>query len=160
MTPQRESDYISCGPGIFLHLCSTALWFRTATNPDKSTGPLARPITHLLAPLTRSLAPHCSLCWRASLRAFVHSLDHSLTSELMGQLMIRCLKIRQFRTTVKWLLYRMPTLLLPPGRAGLSGWLFVAASRSPPLRRSSEPSDSFGGAAAYRGIGRQRNIRR
>ena len=112
-------------------------------------------LVHSPAPLT-----HLLLRTARFAHSFVCLLAHSLTAEHVGKLMIRCLKIRQFRTTVKWLLYRMPTLLLPPGRAGLSGWLFVAASRSPPLRRSSEPSDSFGGAAAYRGIGRQRNIRR
>ena len=38
-----------------------------------------------LAPLTHSLAPHCSLRSRAPLRSLVHSLAHSLTPELMGK---------------------------------------------------------------------------
>ena len=38
-----------------------------------------------LAPLTHSLAPHCSLRSRAPLRSFVCSLAYSLTPELMGK---------------------------------------------------------------------------
>ena len=50
---------------------------------DVSAGPLARPLTRSLAPLTRLLAPHCSLCSRAPLRSLFRSLAHSLTPELM-----------------------------------------------------------------------------
>ena len=42
-----------------------------------STGPLTRP----LAPLTHSLALHCSLRSRAPLRSFIRSLVHSLPWE-------------------------------------------------------------------------------
>ena len=45
-----------------------ALWARITKNTDWCTGPLARPFAHLLAPLTRLLAPHCSLAH------FAHSL--------------------------------------------------------------------------------------
>ena len=38
-----------------------ALWARTTKNTDWSTGPLARPFAHSLAPLTRLLALHFSL---------------------------------------------------------------------------------------------------
>ena len=53
-----------------------AQWFRTAKNPDVSTGPLARPFDCSLAPLTRSLAPDCSLCSRPPLHLLVCSLAH------------------------------------------------------------------------------------
>ena len=43
-------------------------WARIIKNPDCSTGPLACPFTHLLAPLIRSLAPHYSLRSCAPLR--------------------------------------------------------------------------------------------
>ena len=51
-----------------------ALWARIIKNPDESTGPLARPFARSLAPLTRSLAPDCSLCSRPPLRSLVCSL--------------------------------------------------------------------------------------
>ena len=50
-----------------------------------SIGPFAPPFACLLAPLTHSLAPHCSLRSRAPLRSFVRSLAHSLTPALMGK---------------------------------------------------------------------------
>ena len=53
-----------------------ALWSITAKNTDCSTGPLACPFARSLAPLTRSLAPDCSLCSRPPLRSLVHSLAH------------------------------------------------------------------------------------
>ena len=55
-----------------------ALWSGTSKNRDVSTGPLARPFARSLAPLTRSLAPDCSLRSRPPLRSLVHSLAHSL----------------------------------------------------------------------------------
>ena len=51
-----------------------ALWVRSNKNPDESTGPLARPFAHSLAPLTHSLAPPCLLCLRAPQRSHVRSL--------------------------------------------------------------------------------------
>ena len=64
-------------------------------NQDDSTGPLARPFACLLAPLTPSLTPLCSLrsiasfarfatliCSLAGCAALIHSFAHSLTSEL------------------------------------------------------------------------------
>ena len=45
-------------------------------NRDVSTGPLARPFTHLLILLTHSLAPHCLLHKHTPLRSFVRSLTH------------------------------------------------------------------------------------
>merc|ERR1719204_2538565 len=53
-----------------------ALWFRLVKNQDVSTGPLAHPFARSLAPLTRSLAPDCSLHWRPPLRSLVRSLAH------------------------------------------------------------------------------------
>ena len=52
------------------------------------TGPLARPFAHLLAPLTRSLAPDCSLRSRPPLRSrahFTHSLAHFAHSLARGK---------------------------------------------------------------------------
>ena len=45
-------------------------------NQDVSTGPLARRFARSLAPLTRSLAPDCSLRSRPPLGSFVCSLAH------------------------------------------------------------------------------------
>ena len=59
-----------------------ALWCKTAMNRDGSTRPLFRL-------LTLSLAPR------------IHSLTHSLTPELMGKWMIRCLKTTWFWHTVQ-----------------------------------------------------------
>ena len=53
-----------------------ALWSITAKNTDCSTGSLARPFTRSLAPLTRSLAPDCSLRSRPPLRSLVRLLAH------------------------------------------------------------------------------------
>ena len=60
-----------------------ALWLITAKNTDRSTGPLARPFARSLAPLTRLLAPDCSLrlcpplrLLACSLAHFAHSLAH------------------------------------------------------------------------------------
>ena len=50
-----------------------------------STGPFTRPLAHSLAPLTHSLALHCSLRSRAPLRSVVRSLAHTLAIELMGK---------------------------------------------------------------------------
>ena len=60
------------------------LWSRTAKNPDESTGPLARPFARSLAPLTRSLAPDCSLRSRPPLRSLVRSLAHFARSLARG----------------------------------------------------------------------------
>ena len=57
-----------------------ALWSGTSKNRDVSTGPLAHPFARSLALLTHSLAPHCSLCWCATLCSFVHFPAHSLPS--------------------------------------------------------------------------------
>ena len=55
---------------------TTPLWSETNKNRDVSTGPLAHPFAFSLAPLTRSLAPDCSLRLRPPLRLLVHSLAH------------------------------------------------------------------------------------
>ena len=55
---------------------NTTLWSGTYKNRDVSTGPLARPFARLLAPLTRLLAPDCSLRSRPPLRSLVRSLAH------------------------------------------------------------------------------------
>ena len=54
----------------------SALWSKTAKNTDCSTGPLARPFARSLAPLTRSLAPDCSLRSRPPLRSLARLLAH------------------------------------------------------------------------------------
>ena len=59
-----------------------ALWARITENTDCCTGPLARPFARSLAPLTRSLAPDCSLCSRPPLCSLVCLLT-SLTPLLM-----------------------------------------------------------------------------
>ena len=46
-----------------------------------STGPFAPPFARSLAPLNHSLAPHCLLCLRHSLRSFVRPLVRSLTPD-------------------------------------------------------------------------------
>ena len=45
----------------------------------QSTGPFTRLLARSLALHTRSLSPHCSLCSRALLRSFVHSLTRPFT---------------------------------------------------------------------------------
>ena len=60
------------------------LWSKTAKNIDCSTGPLARPFARSLAPLTRSLAPDCSLRSRPPLRSLVRSLAHFTHSLARG----------------------------------------------------------------------------
>ena len=67
------------------------LWYRSAKNPDESTGPLARLFARSLAPLTRSLAPPCLLRSRATLCSFGCLLAHSLTPELVGKCISRWL---------------------------------------------------------------------
>ena len=64
---------------------STSLWSRTAKNTDCSTGPLARPFARSLAPLTRSLAPACSLRSRPPLRSLLRSLAHFAHSLARGK---------------------------------------------------------------------------
>ena len=63
---------------------NTPQWVRSAKNRDVSTGPLARPFARSLAPLTRSLAPDCSLRSRPPLRSLVRSLAHFAHSLARG----------------------------------------------------------------------------
>ena len=51
---------------------------------DCGTGPLARPFARSLAPLTRSLAPDCSLRSRPPLRSLVRSFAHFAHSLARG----------------------------------------------------------------------------
>ena len=69
-----------------LGIQTAAQWIKTAKNWDGSTGPIARSFARSLAPITYSLAPHCSLCSRAPLRSFVRSFVHSLTPKLVGNM--------------------------------------------------------------------------
>ena len=62
------------------------LWSITAKNTDRSTGPLARPFARSLAPLTRSLAPDCSLRSRPPLHSLAH-FTHSLARETVNDWM-------------------------------------------------------------------------
>ena len=63
--------------GQFGFGCATkALWSETNMNRDVSTGTLARPFARLLAPLTRSLAPDCSLRSRPTLLSLIRSRAH------------------------------------------------------------------------------------
>ena len=58
---------------------SVCSFFRLYVHPsvsNVSTGSLARPFAHSLAPLTRLLAPPCSLCSRTPLHSLVPSLAH------------------------------------------------------------------------------------
>ena len=63
--------YFNCHPYF-----NFPLWSRFIENKDWNTGPLARPFVRSLAPLTRLLAPHCSLCLRAPLCSLVCLLAH------------------------------------------------------------------------------------
>ena len=78
-------------PDIFRRLCrSISQWARSTKKPDVSTGPLACPFAHSLAPLTRSLTPHYLLGSCASLtRSLPHSLcfNPSLTPSLVNDWM-------------------------------------------------------------------------
>ena len=60
-----------------------AQWFRTAKKWDVSTGPLARPFPHLLAPLTHCSALLAPLALRCA-HLFAYTA-HPLTPELVGK---------------------------------------------------------------------------
>ena len=65
-----------------------AIWFRATKTRDVRTGSLARPFDHLLAPLTHSIAPPCSLHSRTPLCSFIYLFAHSLThSRAHGKVM-------------------------------------------------------------------------
>ena len=76
------SDHAIHNAGVVL---VSALWSGTNKNRDVSTGPLARPLARSLAPLTHSLAPHCSLHSRAPLRSLVLSLAYFAHSLARGK---------------------------------------------------------------------------
>ena len=63
-----------------------ALWAKKTKNPDGSTGPLACPFARSLAPLTRLLAPDCSLRSRPPLLSLVRSLAHFANSFARGKM--------------------------------------------------------------------------
>ena len=67
-------------------ICNYAisLWSITAKNTDCSAGPLACPFARSLAPLTRLLAPDCSLRSRPPLRSLIRSLAHFTHSLARG----------------------------------------------------------------------------
>ena len=69
----------------FDHVSLSPLWSKTAKNTDCSTGSLAHPFARSLAPLTRSLAPDCSLRSRPPLRSLVRSLAHFAHSLARGK---------------------------------------------------------------------------
>ena len=64
---------------------TVALWSGTNKNRDVNTRPLACPFAHSLAPLTRWLAPDCSLCSRPPLRSLILRSLTSLTPSLVGK---------------------------------------------------------------------------
>ena len=100
-----------------MHSSQTAsLWARTTKNTDRSTGPLARPFARSLAPLTRSLAPDCSLRSRPPLRSLVRSLAHFAHSLASGTVNFSCLKMTWFCPIVH-LLDRSITQLNPESRS-------------------------------------------
>ena len=68
-----------------IEMGSMQSWLKRYEIDALGTGPFTPPFACSLAPLTQSLAPHCSLRSRAPLRSFVRSLAHSLTPELMGK---------------------------------------------------------------------------
>ena len=73
-------------PGQQTFLNHRSLWPRISKNTDWSTGPLARPFAHSLAPLTHSIAPHYSLRSRSPLcSAALTRLLTSLTPSLVGK---------------------------------------------------------------------------
>ena len=66
-----------------------SLWAKSTKTPHFSTGPLARPFARSLAPLTRSLAPHCSLrSLIRSLAHFAHSLACGTVNDWMAILSV------------------------------------------------------------------------
>ena len=62
------------GLGFLSFELHSAQWLKIAKNGVVSTRLLACLFARLLAPLTHSLVPHCSLRSRAPLRTFTHSL--------------------------------------------------------------------------------------
>ena len=62
----------------------TPQWPEKNKNRDVNTRPLARPFARSLAPLTRSLAPDCSLRSHPPLRSLVRSLAHFAHSRGRG----------------------------------------------------------------------------
>ena len=80
---QRDFPFTKTTPPLS-RIFPLPLWSRTAKNTDWSTGPLARPFAQSLAPLTRSLAPDCSLCLRPPLRSLVRLLAHFAQSLACG----------------------------------------------------------------------------
>ena len=80
---EEEAKYFTDQTHVLLD--GNALWSITAKNTDRSTGPLARPFARSRAPLTRSLAPDCSLRSRPPLRSLVCSLAHFAHSLARGK---------------------------------------------------------------------------
>ena len=78
LTAARASGRTGGCGGFFtaVIVLSLALWSITAKNTDGSAGPHARPFVRSIAPLTRSLAPDCSLRLSSPPRSLVRSLAH------------------------------------------------------------------------------------
>ena len=71
---------------LFLKPPSNTLWSRTTKNPEVNTEQLARQFLQLLAPLTHSIAAHCSLRARARSAALICALTYIPThSRLHGK---------------------------------------------------------------------------
>ena len=80
----------------------SALWSGTNKNRDVNTGPIARPFALSLTPLTRLVAPDCSLHSRPLLRSLIRSLAHFADSRAHGKVNYWCLKMTWICPTMEW----------------------------------------------------------
>ena len=86
LPPSSPPSFLPPYPSLHLPSPPTlprpGLYFALTKNRDVSNG---HPLARSLAPLTRSLAPQCSIRSRDSLRSLLRSLAHSLDPELVIQ---------------------------------------------------------------------------
>ena len=98
-----------CDYHFYHHNSNHARWFSTAENRDVRTRPLACPLARSLAPLTHSLAPHCSHRTACTIHSFACSaLPASLARSAalirsFVRLFARSLTRSQARGTVEYL---------------------------------------------------------
>ena len=84
---------------VYKHIL-TAQWGRSAKNWDISTGQFACPFIRSLASLNHSFACSALLALLTRSAALICSLARSLTPELVGKCLIRCVKTNWFCPTV------------------------------------------------------------